>query len=59
MGHFMYSGADYRALIALVRSGLVPLDAIELERHPFEALETAIDAAEKAEGLTCVTVCMS
>ena len=59
MGHFMYSGADFRALIALVRSGQMPLDAIELERHPFEALETAIDAAEKAEGLTCVTVCTS
>gem|GEM_PF-3258920 len=59
MGHFMYSGADYRALIALVRSGQVPLDAIEVERHAFEALEAAIDAAEKAEGLTCVTVCTS
>ncbi|MFT0168278.1 hypothetical protein ACLKMY_04500 [Paraburkholderia mimosarum] len=59
MGHFMYSGADFRALIALVRSGQVPLDAIELEHHPLEALETAIDAAEKAEGLTCVTVCTS
>ncbi|MEX3823218.1 zinc-binding dehydrogenase [Paraburkholderia sp. BR14262] len=59
MGHFMYSGADYRALIALVQSGQLPLDAIEVQRHPFDALETAIDAAEKAEGLTCVTVCTS
>ncbi|HKU01119.1 MAG TPA: zinc-binding dehydrogenase, partial [Paraburkholderia sp.] len=59
MGHFMYNGADYRALIALVRSGQVPLDAIEIERYPFDALETAIDAAEQAQGLTCVTVCMA
>ncbi|CAG9253939.1 hypothetical protein PUN4_2010012 [Paraburkholderia unamae] len=59
MGHFMYSGADYRALIALVQSGQVPLDAIEVERHAFDALEAAIDAAEQAQGLTCVTVCTS
>jgi alcohol dehydrogenase len=59
MGHFMYSGADYRALIALVQSGQLSLDAIETERYAFDALESAIDAAEKAQGLTSVTVCMS
>lgn len=58
MGHFMYSGADYRALIALVRSGQLPLDAIEIERYAFDALEAAIDAAADAQGLACVTVCM-
>ncbi|MFX1764706.1 zinc-binding dehydrogenase [Paraburkholderia sp. A1RI-2L] len=58
MGHFMYSGADYRALIALVRSGQLPLDAIEIERYALDALEAAIDAAQAAQGLTCVTVCM-
>jgi alcohol dehydrogenase len=59
MGHFMYSGADYRALIALVQSGQLPLDAIGVERYAFDALEAAIDAAEKAQGLTCVAVCTS
>lgn len=59
MGHFMYSGADYRALIALVQSGQLPLGAIGVERYGFDALEAAIDAAEKAEGLACVTVCTS
>ena len=59
MGHFMYSGEDYRALIALVRSGQLALDAIAVERYAFNALEAAIDAAEEAQGLTCVTVCTS
>ncbi|WP_322061976.1 zinc-binding dehydrogenase [Paraburkholderia sp. J63] len=58
MGHFMYSGADYRALIALVRAGQLSLDAIKTERYPFVALEAAIDAAERAQGLSCVTVCL-
>jgi len=55
----MYGGADYRVLIALARSGQVLLIEIEAEHHDLEALEAAIDAAEKAEGLTCVTVCTS
>jgi alcohol dehydrogenase len=56
MGHFMYSGADYRALIALAASGQLPLDAVEVERYPFREIETAIDAAAAAEGLRCVVV---
>ncbi|WP_322011256.1 zinc-binding dehydrogenase [Paraburkholderia sp. J12] len=56
MGHFMYSGADYRALIALAASGQLPLDAVEVERYPFGQLEAAIDAAAGAEGLRCIVV---
>jgi alcohol dehydrogenase len=56
IGHFMYSGADYRALIALAASGQLPLDAVEVERYGFAQLETAIDAAAAAEGLRCVVV---
>lgn len=55
----MYGGADYRALIALVRSGQMLLVEIEAEHHDLEALEAAIDAAEKAEALMYVTVCTS
>jgi alcohol dehydrogenase len=56
IGHFMYSGADYRALIALAASGQLPLDAVAVERYAFAQLETAIDAAAAAEGLRCVVV---
>jgi alcohol dehydrogenase len=42
-----------------VQSGQLPIGAIGVERYGFDALEAAIDAAEKAEGLTCVAVCMA
>lgn len=53
IGHFMYTSADYRALIALVRSGQLSLDAVELKTFPFNALEAAIDAAGEMQGLQC------
>ncbi|WP_027795141.1 zinc-binding dehydrogenase [Paraburkholderia acidipaludis] len=56
IGHFMYSGADYRTLIALAASGQLTLDAVEVERYPLGQLETAIDAAAAAEGLRCIVV---
>lgn len=58
IGHFMYSGDDYRALIGLVGAGLLKLDAIALKRYPFEALEVAIDVAGEAGALECVVVCI-
>jgi alcohol dehydrogenase len=51
IGHFMYSTADYHALIALAGSGQLPLDAIEARTFPFADLEAAIDHAATMEGL--------
>ena len=53
IGHFMYSRADYLALVSLAASGLLPLDAVELTTYPFALLEEAIDNAGAAQGLQC------
>lgn len=56
IGHFMYTRADYLALVALVASGQLPLDAVELKSYSFAALEEAIDAAGEMAGLQCTVV---
>jgi alcohol dehydrogenase len=53
IGHFMYNSADYLALVALMRSGQLALDAVELKAYPFAALEAAIDEAGRMQGLQC------
>jgi alcohol dehydrogenase len=56
IGHFMYTRADYLALVSLVASGQIPLEAVELKSYPFAELETAIDAAGRMSGLQCTVV---
>ena len=56
IGNFMYTRADYLALVALVASGQLPLDAVELQAYPFAGLEAAIDAAGQMAGLQCTMV---
>ncbi|UXU92333.1 zinc-binding dehydrogenase [Burkholderia sp. S-53] len=56
IGNFMYSRADYLALVSLVASGLLSLDAVELSTYPFARLEEAIDRASAAQGLQCTVV---
>jgi len=56
IGHFMYTRADYLALVSLVRAGLLSLDAVEIRRFTFDALEQAIDDAEKLQGLQSTVV---
>lgn len=56
IGHFMYAPADYRALVALVRAGLLRLDAIDAHAFPFARMEEAIDAAGTAGSLEAAVV---
>jgi alcohol dehydrogenase len=56
IGHFMYTRADYLALISMVASGQIALDAVELKSYPFAELEAAIDAAGRMSGLQCTVV---
>lgn len=56
IGHFMYTRADYLALVSLVASGQIPLEAVELKSYPFARLEAAIDAAGRMSGLQCTVV---
>ena len=44
---------NYLALVSLVASGLLPLDAVELSTYPFARLEEAINRAGAAQGLQC------
>lgn len=57
IGNFMYTRADYQALIALVSSGQLSLDAVEIDAYPFAQLEAAIDRAAAGQGLACTVVC--
>jgi alcohol dehydrogenase len=56
IGNFMYSRADYLALVSLVASGQLSLDAVELTTYPFAQLEAAIDRAGAVQGLQCTVV---
>ncbi|WP_434111738.1 zinc-binding dehydrogenase [Paraburkholderia caffeinilytica] len=56
IGHFMYTRADYLALVSLVTSGQISLEAVELKSYPFAQLEAAIDAAGRMSGLQCTVV---
>ncbi|MCX4163106.1 MULTISPECIES: zinc-binding dehydrogenase [Paraburkholderia] len=53
IGNFMYTAADYLALVALVKSRQLSLEAVELKQFPFTVLESAIDAAGNMQGLQC------
>jgi alcohol dehydrogenase len=53
IGHFMYTPADYLALVALVKSKQLPLEPVELKSYPFAGLEAAIDEAGRMQGLQC------
>ncbi|QCP52890.1 zinc-binding dehydrogenase [Trinickia violacea] len=59
IGHFMYTPADYLALVALASSGQLPLDAVEVRTFAFADLEAAIDEAERIQGLQSVVVSAS
>lgn len=59
IGHFMYSSEDYLALVNLVRSGLLSLDAIDVTGFPFADMEKAIDAAGSLRGMRCAVVRMA
>jgi alcohol dehydrogenase len=56
IGNFMYTRADYLALVALVASGQLSLDGIDIVAYPFAQLEAAIDHAGQAQGLQCTVV---
>lgn len=56
IGHFMYTPADYLALVTLAGSGQVRLDAVEVKSYGFRELEAAIDAAGQMAGLQCTVV---
>jgi alcohol dehydrogenase len=56
IGNFMYTRSDYLTLVALVASGQLSLDAVELQRFRFAELEAAIDAAGQMAGLQCTVV---
>lgn len=51
IGHFMYTPADYLALLSLIRAGLLSLDDIEVKSFAFPDLEQAIDHAAQMQGL--------
>ena len=56
IGHFMYTRADYLALVSLARAGMLPLDAVEVRRFRLEDLEQAIDDAQTLQGLRSTVV---
>lgn len=56
IGHFMYTRADYLALVSLVRSGLLALDAVKVCPFGFAELEHAIDHAQSLQGLQSTVV---
>lgn len=56
IGNFMYTRADYLALVSLVASGQLSLDALDVTAYPFAQLEAAIDRAGEAQGLQCTVV---
>lgn len=56
IGHFMYTTADFLALVALVASKQLSLEPVELKSWPFAELEAAIDAAGTMQGLQCTVV---
>jgi len=56
IGNFMYTRADYLALVALVASGQLSLDDVDIAAYAFAQLESAIDRAGSAQGLQCTVV---
>jgi alcohol dehydrogenase len=56
IGNFMYTRADYLALVTLVASGQLSLDSVDITAYAFAQLESAIDRAGSAQGLQCTVV---
>ena len=56
IGHFMYPPDTYRRILALVRSGLLDLGAIEIKAFPLAEVPVAIEAASKSSGLQVTIV---
>jgi alcohol dehydrogenase len=56
MGHFMYPANIFLKLLALIRSGLLDLRAIRIQKFSLADLPAAMDAAETAGGLSCTVV---
>jgi alcohol dehydrogenase len=56
IGHFMYPPDTYRRILALVRSGLLDLGAIEIKAFPLAEAPVAIEAASKSSGLQVTIV---
>jgi alcohol dehydrogenase len=59
IGHFMYTGADYLALVALVNSKQLSLEPVELKSYAFANLEAAIDEAGRMQGLQCTVAAVN
>ena len=59
IGHFMYPANIFLKLLALIRSGLLDLRAIQMYRFGLADLPEAMDAAETAGGLSCTIVTAS
>jgi len=56
IGHFMYPANIFLKLVALIRSGLLDLRAIQMQKFSLADLPAAMDAAETAGGLSCTIV---
>jgi alcohol dehydrogenase len=56
IGHFMYPANVFLKLLALIRSGLLDLGAIQIQKFALADLRAAMEAAEKAGGLNCTVV---
>lgn len=56
IGNFMYPANVFLKLLGLVRSGLLDLGAIQIQKFGLADLPAAMDAAEKAGGLSCTMV---
>jgi alcohol dehydrogenase len=56
IGHFMYPANIFLKLLALVRSGLLDLKAIQAQSFGLADLPAAMDAAANSSGLSCVLV---
>ena len=56
IGNFMYTPADYLALVSLARAGLLPLETVDVREFGFEDLETAIDHAGVMDGAASTVI---
>ncbi|HWW06396.1 medium chain dehydrogenase/reductase family protein [Collimonas sp.] len=59
IGHFMYTPADYLALLSLLRAGLLSLDEVDLKTFAFSDLPAAIDHAAQMQGLQATVALMA
>jgi alcohol dehydrogenase len=51
IGNFMYPALVFRRLLALVRAGLLNLEAIRIKSFPLTEAPAAIEAAANSSGL--------